>query len=288
MTMPEDVIAYYERKTESVLQKYGPGPRVHFHGGPIEPDVVPASTVEGLRQQLVQAQENLLHEAAHFWDAERYLSGTVLDVGCGLGGGSIFWAQEYGARVFALTNVPSHLELIAQFAAQAGVGDRVVPLLGDACAIPGEQTFDAAVALDSAIYLDREAWFRHLSVRLRPGSRVFILDSLAEREEVCEPYDRYWMTRIGTVDGYVRASAAAGFTLDRRLDLTARTARFWELSVLYTRRLLESSKVMGEEAQRLRRSIRWHTWFLEQWKNRTIVYFLFSFVHSGHSEQGVD
>jgi len=153
----EDVIAYYDSKTESILRKYGPGPRVHFHGGLIEPDMVPAPTTEGLRQQLIQSQEDLLHEAAHFWSAEQYLSGTILDVGCGIGGGSIFWAQEYGACVFAITNVPRHVKLVARFAAQAGVAGQVIPILGDACAIPGDQVFDAAVAIDVSCHLDRES-----------------------------------------------------------------------------------------------------------------------------------
>lgn len=281
MATPEEVVAYYDRKTELILRKYGPGPRVHFHGGLIDPDTVPAPTVEGLRQQLIQSQEDLLHEAARFWEAESRLSGTILDVGCGLGGGSIFWAQEYGVRVFALTNVPRHVELVARFAAQAGVADQVMPILGDACAVPGDETFDAAVAIDSSSYLDRGAWFRHLSPRVRSGGRVLVVDIFAQREDCREPVDRYYKTCIGTLDEYMRASAAVGFGSDGMLALTARSTRYWEFSALYTRRLLEAGVIVEEkEVQRLQRSMHWHTWFLQQWMNGGLIYALLSFVHS--------
>ena len=63
----------------------------------------------------------MLRHAAEVWDASARLSGKILDVGCGLGGGSIFWAEEFGAQVTALTCVPSHADHIDRFAAQAGV-----------------------------------------------------------------------------------------------------------------------------------------------------------------------
>lgn len=275
-----DVIAWYERKTESILRKYGPGPRVHFHTGLVEPDTAPAPDIEGLRRQLVQSQERLLFEAARFWEAERYLRGVVLDVGCGLGGSSIFLAQEFGAHVYALTNVPGHLQLIAQFADQAGVADQVAPILGDACAVPGHQIFDAAVAIDSSCYYDREAWFRHLAHRVRPGGHVFIADCFARSDEIREPFDSYWLTRIGTLNEYLSAAEAAGFNLEGVLDLTSRTSLFWDFSVLYSCRLLEIFTVTEREAERLRRSIRWQTQLLGMWNSGKIKCALLRIAHS--------
>jgi hypothetical protein len=190
----------------------------------------------------------------------------------------VFWAQEYGTRVFALTNVPRHLELIGRFATQAGVSDLVVPVLGDACAMPGDQVFDAAVAIDSSCHFDREAWFNHLSLRVRPGGRVFIGDSFARREEFREQFDLYFMTRIGTLDEYRIAATRAGFRLERVLDVTTRAAGFWKLSAAYSRLLLASA--CGDElVKRLQRSIRWHTWFQEQWTDGAVTTALLSFVH---------
>lgn len=280
MPTAQDVIAWYERKTESILSKYGPGPRIHFHTGLVETDTVPASDIEGLRLQLVQSQEDLLYEAAHLWEAKTYLYGTILDVGCGLGGGAIFWAQECRARVFALTNVPKHVDWIGRFSAQAEVADRVVPILGDACSIPGGQTFDGVVAIESSCYLDRKEWFRYLSRRIRPGGRVFIKDSFVKRDEIRASFDLYWLTRTGTLDEYMRAAEAAGFRPESFVDLTLRTARFWEFNVLYSRRLIEAGVASEEQRAHLECSIRWQTRLLKEWRDGGIVDALLGFIHS--------
>lgn len=262
----EDVITWYERKTKSILRKYGPGPRVHFHTGLVEADAVAAEDIEGLRLQLVESQERLLVEAARFWEAEKHLSEVVLDVGCGLGGSSIFLAQKYGSHVHALTNVPGHIVLIKDFAKQAGVADKVTTILGDSCAVPGNQVFDAVVAIESSCYLDREVWFKHLAQKVRSEGHVFIADCFAVSEEIREPFDSYWLTRIGTLSEYKHTFQAAGFNLEGLLDLTSRTARFWEFNILYSRRLLRALKVSEHEREMLIRSIKWQTQLLMSWR----------------------
>jgi len=86
----QDVISYFERKTRSILNRYGPGPLVHYHTGLI--DVPPSlnASIPDLRRQLGAAQERTLRHAAMVWRASRGLAGEVLDVGCGLGGVQFF------------------------------------------------------------------------------------------------------------------------------------------------------------------------------------------------------
>ncbi len=246
----------------------------------MELDSVTAEDIEGLRHQLVEAQERLLVEAAQFWEAKKHLSGVVLDVGCGLGGSSIFFAQKYGSHVYALTNVLKHIGLIKDFANQAGVADKVTTILGDACAVPGNQVFDAVIAIESSCYLDREAWFKHLSQKVRPKGHVFIVDCFALNEEIREPFDSYWLTRIGTLNEYLQTSLAAGFTLEGFLDLTSRTVRFWEFSILYSQRLLRAQKISEYEEKRLLRSIKWQTQLMMSWRNGGIMCALLSLKHS--------
>lgn len=281
MSKPADeIIAWYERKTESILRKYGPGPRIHFHTGLVDSDTAPSPDIEGLRRQLVQSQEKLLIEASEFWEAESHLRGLVLDVGCGLGGSSIYLAQEYGTYVFALTNVPSHMKYIVNFAAQAGVSDKVMPILGDAHEVPGDQIFDAAVAIESSCYLDRESWFHHLAHRVRPGGFVFIADCFALSDDIREPFDAYWLTKIGALSEYRRAAEASGFKMEGLLDLTSRTALFWKFSISYSRRLLTTTKVSEQEEERLKRSIRWQTQLLHMWNEGKIMCALLRILNS--------
>src|ERR1700730_7228527 len=103
------VADYYDSKTNALLERYGPGPRVHYHSGLIKEPAPAGAPIETLRQTLVMGQEQLLIQAAATWKIDAIPFYDVLDVGCGLGGGSIFWAQEFGAKVTAVTIAPSHL-----------------------------------------------------------------------------------------------------------------------------------------------------------------------------------
>jgi tocopherol O-methyltransferase len=223
----EDVVAYFEQKTQSILERYGPGPRVHYHTGILDEPPRRGASKEELRQALVNSQKTMLHEAASLWEAPRRLSGEILDVGCGLGGGSLFWAEEFGAQVTALTCTPSHVPFVQRFAAEVGVADSVRTVVGDASAFEGKECFDAVVAVDASGYLPRETWFARVAALLRPGGAAFVIDCFLEDPTCAEIFDRHWRTRIGTLDEYCAAAAKAGLKLGESSDVSARTTHFW-------------------------------------------------------------
>jgi tocopherol O-methyltransferase len=203
---------------------------VHYRTGFVDEASVPTLTA-ALRKQIVASQERVLTHAADFWQLRRLPFRDVLDAGCGLGGAAIFWAQEFGARVTAATIAPIHVDLVGRFAAQAGVGSLVHPLLSDVSAVPGESCYDAAVALDSSDTFPRARWFRRLSTLLRPGGRVFIYDCFLEQPEYAEPIDRHWCSQIGTFKEYLDAASEAGFRHELFEDVSHLTRHFWTLTI---------------------------------------------------------
>jgi tocopherol O-methyltransferase len=207
---------------------------------------------------LVNAQEQLLWYAADVWNARSTLCEELLDVGCGLGGGAIFWAQEFGAQVTAVTCVSAHVDWVARFAAQAGAASRVQPLLCDASQVPGENRFDAAVAIDSACYLRRKQWFLRLASLLRPGGCAFIADCFFSQPEYAEPFDRYWHTRIGTVDEYLNAANAAGLRTVAVEDVSHRTVHFWTTTLALIRAEAQDLSLKPIEAERSEASLQAH------------------------------
>ena len=221
------VAAYFDGKTAGILERYGPGPRVHYHTGLVDDPPARGATVAELRQELVRGQELMLQEAAAAWDASQSLSGEILDIGCGLGGGSIFWAQEFGAQVTALTCVPSHAEHVARFATQAGVDRQVEALVCDASAVPGKDRFDGAVAVDASGYLPRRDWLDRMASLLRPGGSVFIIDCFLEDRKYADLFNSHWHTRIGTLDEYFTAARDSGLKAGSVVDVTDRTVHFW-------------------------------------------------------------
>lgn len=254
---PAQVVAYYAARTPSILRKFGPGPRVHYHTGLWSGPVSPDWTTDGLRRHLVAAQERLLEHVAERWQASAALRGAVLDAGCGLGGGAIFWAQRFGARVTAVTNVPEHLDLLRAFAAQAGVAERIEPLLCDAERVPGAARFDAAVAIEASCYFARQAWFERLSHLLRPQGRIFVVDCFLGRPEAAGFFDGHWRTRIGTLEEYEAAAASAGFRMESIEELNELSSGFWELTLAWTRKVAQERGAL-EPDPALERSLRAH------------------------------
>src|SRR6185503_21008639 len=126
---------------------------------------------------------------------------------------------------------PSHVGLVAKFAAEAGVESLVQPVLCDAREVPGESCFDAAVALDSSDTFPRAPWFHRLAALVRPGGHVFIYDCFLVRSEYAEPINRHWCAQIGTVEEYLVAARDAGFRLDLFEDVSHRTRDFWTLTI---------------------------------------------------------
>jgi tocopherol O-methyltransferase len=252
------MIAWYERKTDFLLDKYGGRGRVHYHTGLFPPEAVAARDLDGLRAQIWASQEAMLDHAARAWDAPRTLAGDILDVGCGLGGGPLYWAQTLGARVTGVTPVAAHAPLIERFAREAGVGDRVRVLVADAHAIPNDgRTWDAAVATGASNYFDRPRWFAHLAQLLRPGGHVCIEDTFWVRPELVAPFNDYWISNVGHEREYLDAARAAGFRLVGREDVTRDAAGFWRLSVAWSEALLASAPDDDPDARR--RSIAWQS-----------------------------
>jgi tocopherol O-methyltransferase len=253
-TARDEVAAYYDAKTEGILSRYGPGPRVHYHTGMVD-EVPPLGLAAEALQELIHgSQEALLRELA-LAVGKPHPGWEVLDVGCGLGGGSLYWASEHGARVTAITIAPSHVPYVQRFASQADVGDRVTPMVCDALEVPGQKRFDMVVAVESSCYLARREWFRKLYTLLRPDGVVAIADCFLGRQELARPFDTYWRTRIGTVEEYFRSATEAGLELMLYQDMSGRAVNFWTLTLDLMAREGDARPESQREHLRLRKAL---------------------------------
>jgi tocopherol O-methyltransferase len=272
-----DIVAYFDGKTRSILKRYGPGPRVHYHTGIVDDPPPADASAPMLRERLVAGQELMLRHAADVWNAPANLSGQILDVGCGLGGGAIFWAQEFGAQVTAVTCVPSHVDWVSKFAVEAGVGSKVEPVACDAAEVPGENRFDAAVAVDSSGYLPRKDWFSRVASLLRPRGSVFIIDCFLERPQYADLFNRHWHTRIGTIEEYENAARAAGLKAGSVFDVTGRTEHFWTTTLALIEAESKSNPSTDATPVSLTQTFQAHSLVREGLANGGLRYALLSF-----------
>jgi tocopherol O-methyltransferase len=252
------LVEFYEDKTATILRKYGPGPRVHYHTGIM--GARPPSRVSAayFRARLLASQERILRHAGEAWKIANIQFQDVLDVGCGLGGGAIFWAQEFEARVTAITIAPSHVELVKRFAAQSGVPGQVRPYLCDALTVPGENCFDAAVAIDSSSSFPRRPWFKRLAGLLRPYGHVFIFDCFLGSPEYEDSFNQHWCAQIGSVDEYISAAKEAGFQLEMMKDVSAKAVHFWDTTIALTHAEIEEDALGESERAKLDESLKIH------------------------------
>ncbi|MGW1375511.1 SAM-dependent methyltransferase [Streptomyces sp. NPDC002446] len=271
-----DVLLYYRRKTADILHKYGPGPRVHFHVGLFDPAVKLNTTVsqQVLKRRIAEAQESILDHAARTWGVVGTPPGHLLDIGCGLGGGSLYWAQEHGAQVTAVTVAADHIPVIEGFARQAGVADRVTPRLGDIHDLAEERTYDAAYANESSGYMDRERLFQVVAKALRPGGWFGIQEHFICRPEWVDWINGYYKTRLGTLSEYVNAAKEAGFELEQDEDVTEGVSEFWLQSMAWNTSELHRIEQGGAQGpwsrERLRDSALAHGTLFRIWRDRAV------------------
>ncbi|WP_328536404.1 methyltransferase domain-containing protein [Streptomyces sp. NBC_00344] len=267
---------YYSAKTAAIVHKYGPGPRIHFHVGLFDPAHQPPNTTVAqhvIRRRLVASQEAMVKRAAQLWDVAGDRPDELLDVGCGLGGGSILWAQDHGASVTALTIAADHAPLIADLARQAGVGGLVTPVVGDVHELTSARRYDAAVAFESSGYMDRERLFQVMAKALKPGGWFGVQEHFLRRPEWTEFIDGYYHTRLGTLTEYIAAARAAGFDLEQDEDVTDEVTEFWVQSMAWS--TLEIDRTAGADSvpvprERLVESALTHGKFFRVWRDRSI------------------
>lgn len=254
------VVQHYSRKTQAILHKYGPGPRVHYHLGMFKPGESPNTTVAQsvLKQRIIDSQEAVLKHASTLWVRKQVL-GSLLDIGCGVGGGSLFWAQECNTIVKGITVVAEHIPLMQDFVRQAGMSNQVRAVLEDVHDLQEKRMYDAAVAFESSCYTDRKRLFSVVAQALEPGGWFGLMEHFLCRPEWTEFINGYYKTRLGTLTEYIEAASAAGFRLEQDEDITAQVSEFWLQSMAWTtaeldraqapiarERLLESALAHGK------------------------------------------
>ncbi|MFD9083669.1 methyltransferase domain-containing protein [Streptomyces erythrochromogenes] len=273
----DQVRLYYSRKTQEILHKYGPGPRVHFHVG-LYPDGPPDTTVpqSTLQQGLFDSQERIVDHAARTWGAYETPPRRLLDIGCGLGGTSLYWAQEHGASVTSLTVTPEHLPIVQHFARHAGVAERVTPVLADVHDLDETRAYDAVYANESSGYTDRTRLFEVVAKALEPGGWFGIQEHFAGASDWREFMDGYYRTRLGRHGEYLAAAEAAGFELVEDEDVTDAVAEFWVQSMAWNTAELDRLRADSRAepgawtGDRLEQSTIAHSKFFRLWREHAV------------------
>jgi len=182
-----------------------------------------------------QAQLQLMEHLAEL--ANIQTGCTVLDIGCGFGGSSIYLAQKYKASATGITISPVQVEMARKAAAAEHLDARF--LLMDAEALDFPQQFDLLWSVESiSHYHDHRSFFANAARFLKPGGLFALTDwfkkpglSPAQEQKFIEPIDRGMFIELETMDDYESYLVASGLEIVQSQDLTRQCAKSWDIGL---------------------------------------------------------
>lgn len=160
----------------------------------------------------------------------------VLDVGCGVGGTSIYLAAELGCDVTGITISPVQVSM-AQDAAK-GLKNPPRFLVDDANNISVGGSFDIIWSVEMISHLsDRDNLFRRAGELLKLGGKMCITDwcrdeSLTDAEvrKYIDPIEEGMLVDLPTLGEYKQHFDNHGFRLLYYEDISAAVARTWDIT----------------------------------------------------------
>ncbi len=192
-----------------------------------------------LRKDRRIAQIDLIEELLVWAGVEQ--ADCILDVGCGIGGSSLYLAAKYGAQVDGVTLSPVQAARATARSREAGFGDRARFQVADALHLPfADDTFDLVWSLESGEHMpDKAAFLQECCRVLKPGG-VFILAtwchrpidgvplSADEERHLKEIYDVYHLPYVISLPEYEAIARSLPFKELRTADWSAEVAPFWD------------------------------------------------------------
>jgi tocopherol O-methyltransferase len=188
-----------------------------------------------------QAQVDLIEELLHWGKVTQ--PAQILDVGCGIGGSTLYLAQKYNAIAQGITLSPVQAKRATARAQAAGLGEQVSFQVADALAMPfANNQFDLLWSLESGEHMPNKPGFLAECYRvLKPGG-IFLMatwchrptDSLAgeltlnEQNHLQEIYRVYCLPYVLSLPVYRAIATEVGFQTIRSADWSLAVAPFWE------------------------------------------------------------
>ena len=229
---------------------------------PFEPNAAAATTVDEIREHYdslspfyrtlwgehihhgfwrgnesaAEAQENLIKELAARARIEE--GDRILDVGCGLGGSSMFLAREYGAMVKGISLSEKQVSAARDQARRRGLLGRANFEVQDAHHLDRDPAiYDVIWIVECSEHLfDKPGFITECARHLAPGGRLAICawlsgENLSPEQEKLVEAVRVGMLcpSFGSLSDYSRWMEQSGLTVDSAEDITDQVSRTWAI-----------------------------------------------------------
>jgi tocopherol O-methyltransferase len=204
------------------------------------------------RKDRRQAQIDLIDELLVWGGVEA--PRTILDVGCGIGGSTLYLAERYCAKATGITLSPVQAERASQRAQEAKLDYNTAPcaqfLVADAQAMPfADNSFDLVWSLESGEHMPNKAQFLQECWRVLKPSGLLLMATWCHRpvlsadRKVAQPltndelqhlariYEVYCLPYVISLTEYAAIAQDIGFHQIRTADWSTAVAPFWQLVI---------------------------------------------------------
>lgn len=196
-----------------------------------------------------QAQIDLIEEMLN-WAEVRNLGTTpepcpqILDVGCGIGGSSLYLAHKYNAQATGITLSPVQAKRATQRAQEAGLGTEVQFQVADALDMPfPDHSFDLVWSMESGEHMpDKEKFLQECYRVLKPGGTFLMATwchrpitpatgelTADEQQHLQEIYRVYCLPYVISLPEYEAIARHLPLQNIRTADWSDAVAPFWDI-----------------------------------------------------------
>jgi tocopherol O-methyltransferase len=193
-----------------------------------------------------QAQIDLIEELLKWSAYSSPENPKIIDIGCGIGGSSLYLAEKLHGEVVGITLSPVQANRAQERAAAAGLGKRATFKVANALDIPyPDNTFDLVWTLESGEHMPNKDKFLQECYRvLKPGGRMILATwchrstegqagalTPAENKHLNKIYDVYCLPYVISLPDYEEIVTKCGFQGMRSADWSVAVAPFWDVVI---------------------------------------------------------
>lgn len=192
-----------------------------------------------------QAQIDLIEELLAWAesDACNKPPSTILDLGCGIGGSSLYLAEKLGAQVTGISLSPVQIKRARERALNRGLANQVTFEVANALEMPfADQSFDWVWSLESGEHMPDKTKFLQECYRvLKPGGRLILATwchrpttswagplTTDEKRHLQAIYQVYCLPFVLSLPDYEAIALDCGFKALRSEDWSMAVAPFWD------------------------------------------------------------